>query len=87
MNAAGYRLVNAGKLPAALAVFRINTRAFPGSANVWDSYGEALLAAGRREEGIDAYRKALAIDADFSSSRQALERLGVPAQSAGPVPR
>lgn len=83
VNAAGYRLVNAGKLPAALAVFRINTRAFPGSANAWDSYGEALLAAGRREEGIDAYRKALAIDADFPPSRQALERLGVPAQSAG----
>jgi len=82
VNGAGYRLVNAGKLPAALAVFRINSRAFPRSANAWDSLGEALLIAGNRDAGIAAYRKALEIDADFASSRQALERLGVQRQGA-----
>ena len=82
VNGAGYRLVNAGKLPAALAVFRINSRAFPRSANAWDSLGEALLIAGNRDAGIAAYRKALEIDADFASSRQALERLGVRRQGA-----
>jgi hypothetical protein len=82
VNGAGYRLVNAGKLPAALAVFRINSRVFPRSANVWDSLGEALLLAGNRDAGIAAYRKALEIDADFAPSRQALERLGVQRQDA-----
>lgn len=83
VNTLGYRLANGGNVPAALAVFRINTRVFPHSANAWDSFGETLLAAGRRDEGIAAYRQALEIDKDFPSSRQALERLGVTAQSTG----
>ena len=59
-----------------MAVFRLNADAFPRSANVWDSLGEALLAAGRRDEGIASYRHALEIDPEFVSARQALERLG-----------
>jgi hypothetical protein len=80
VNALGYRLLNAHQPPAAITVFRINARVFPHSANVWDSLGEALLAAGRRDEAIGAYRRALEIDPEFASSRQALERLGVTAQ-------
>jgi len=64
-------------------VFGINARTFPRSANAWDSLGEALLLAGNRDAGISAYRKALEIDPDFASSRQALERLGVRAGAAG----
>lgn len=77
INALGYRLLNTRQVPAAITVFGINTRVFPGSANVWDSLGEAFILAGRREEGIAAYRRALAIDPTFGSSRQALARLGV----------
>ena len=82
MNALGYRLVNAGNLPMALSVFRINTRAFPRSANAWDSLGEALVATGNRDAAITAYRRALAIDPAFASSSQALERLGVRQRAA-----
>lgn len=77
MNRLGYDLLGARDLAAALLVFRANTRAFPRSANTWDSLGEALLAAGQHEAGIAAYRQALALDAGFASSRQALTRLGV----------
>ena len=76
VNALGYRLLRAGRVPEAIEVFRINTVAFPESANVWDSLGEALLAADRREEAIAAYRRALAIDPEFASATNALERLG-----------
>ena len=82
VNALGYRLVNAGNLPMALSVFRINTRAFPRSANAWDSLGEALVATGNRDAAITAYRRALAIDPAFASSSQALERLGVRQRAA-----
>lgn len=78
VNALGYRLLRSGNTAAALLAFRINADAFPGSANVWDSLGEALLAAGRREEAIASYRKALERDPDFASALHALERLGVP---------
>lgn len=61
----------------ALQLFAINTRVFPHSANVWDSLGEALLAAGRRDDSIAAYRRALEIDPGLGSAREALGRLGV----------
>jgi hypothetical protein len=76
VNALGYRLLNEGKLPAAVAVLAINTRVYPGSANVWDSYGESLERSGRREEAIASYRKALSIEPRFGSSRDGLRRLG-----------
>ena len=75
INALGYRLLpsNPG---GALAVFRINTMVFPKSANVWDSYGESLASAGRRDEAIAAYKRALELDPGFDSATEALRRLG-----------
>ena len=76
VNALGYRLLGAERLEQAIAVFQINTRAYPQSANVYDSLGEALALAGRRDEAIAAYRKALAIDPDYPPSVEGLRRLG-----------
>lgn len=76
VNALGYALVQAGSVPAALIVFRANTRAFPRSPNTWDSLGETLVAAGQREAGIRAYRQALTLDPAYPSSVQAMARLG-----------
>jgi len=76
LNLLGYSLLNAGHSPQAITVFRMNSRAYPGSANVWDSLGEALALAGMKEPAIAAYRKALDLDPQFRSSRDALARLG-----------
>ncbi len=76
VNAMGYALLREGKAPAALAVLRANTQLYPASANTWDSLGETLAATGQPDAAITAYRKALALDSTFASSRQALERLG-----------
>ena len=75
INSLGYRLLPADQSKA-LTVFRLNTVAFPNSANVWDSYGEALAAAGQREAAVAAYRKAVALDPRFDSSIEALRKLG-----------
>ena len=75
INALGYRLLPADKAKA-LTVFRLNTVAFPNSANTWDSLGEALASSGDREAAIAAYRKAVALDPRFDSSVEALRRLG-----------
>lgn len=77
VNRLGYQLLNEKEYPPAVAVFRINTRVFPQSANAWDSLADGLIAAGKRDEGIAAYRRALAIDPRFPSSLNALQRLGV----------
>ncbi len=77
VNALGYKLLGDERLEQAIAVFQINTRAYPESANVYDSLGEALALAGRRDEAIAAYRQALAIDPEFPPSVAGLRRLGV----------
>lgn len=75
INAIGYDLLSRGRTEAAIEVFRINTRVYPGSANTYDSLGEALTRAGRHEEAVEAYRTALEIDPTFAPSLQALHRL------------
>jgi len=77
VNALGYRLAGSGQHEPAIQAFRINTRAYPKSANAYDSLGEALLGAGYRDAAIAAYRRALEVEPGFRPSAQALQRLGV----------
>jgi len=77
VNDLGYRLVGERKLEQAIQVFRINTRAYPRSANTFDSLGETLLNAGYRDAAIASYRQALVVEPRFPPSAQALQRLGV----------
>ena len=77
VNALGYQLLGSGETARAIQAFQLNTRAYPRSANTFDSLGEALLAAGRRDEAIAAYRQAVVVEPGFPPSVQALERLGV----------
>ena len=62
--------------PYGLFVFRRNTEIFPRSANAFDSYGEALARAEKKDDAIAAYRKALQLDPRQFSARDALVRLG-----------
>lgn len=77
VNALGYRLSGEGQGQRAIQVFRINTRAYPHSANTYDSLAEALLNAGYRDAAIAAYRRALQVEPGFPPSVRALEQLGV----------
>ena len=78
VNALGYRLLGSGQVGQAILVFQLNTRVYPRSANTFDSLGEALLAANRRDDAIAAYRHAVEVEPGFPPSVQALQRLGVP---------
>lgn len=77
LNSLGYIYLRDGRTDAALRVFKLNVDAYPASWNVYDSYGEALAAAGRKDEAITQYRKALEINPASTSAKQALARLGV----------
>jgi len=60
INALGYEYLMRHKKPhAAEALFYCNTVLFSKSANVYDSYGEALLANGKMSEAVKSYRKAV----------------------------
>ncbi|MEO5930478.1 MAG: FKBP-type peptidyl-prolyl cis-trans isomerase, partial [Candidatus Kapaibacterium sp.] len=62
MNALGYKLLNAQKIKEAIAVLRLNAEAFPKSANVYDSLGEACMAGGNTKLATVNYKKSLELN-------------------------
>jgi len=75
MNQFGYSLLGAKRIDEAIEIFKLNVEFYPNSANVYDSLGDAYQAAGRKEEAIKAYEKALSIDPNYASSAENLRRL------------
>ena len=63
-NRAGYNLLRGNQIDEALYVFQMNTKFFPESANVWDSFGEVHWKANKIEKAIKYYNKAIALDPD-----------------------
>src|SRR5688572_1683687 len=62
INQAGYDLLNSKQFDAALFVFELNTKLYPKSANVWDSFAEGNWKAGKTEKAIEYYNKAIELD-------------------------
>lgn len=77
MNMAGYELLQANKAKEAASVFLLNVEAYPKSSNAYDSYGEALLALGKREEAIANYSKSVQLNPGNENGIQVLKGLGV----------
>lgn len=75
MNVFGYALLGKNRVTDAIEVFKLNTEAYPNSANVYDSLGDAYQAAGRKDEAIRSYERALSIDPNYPSSLENLKKL------------
>lgn len=78
INWLGYDFLRAdfeGHERLALEVFKINTLLYPNSFNVYDSYGEALLKSGKKEQAILMYKKSLSIKPDNQGAIEALSKL------------
>ena len=75
LNLLGYQLLWRDMNGAAIEILLLNTRVYPESANPYDSLGEAYAAIGDKEKAIESYQKALNIDPDLPSSKEALEKL------------
>ncbi len=58
VNNLGYRFLGQDKVEEAVAVFESNVERYPGSANVYDSLGEGLEAAGKLEKARELYERA-----------------------------
>lgn len=61
INLLGYWHLQAGRADAAIQLFRLNTDAYPHSANTYDSLGDAYLAAGQNDLALQASERALAL--------------------------
>jgi tetratricopeptide (TPR) repeat protein len=62
MNMTGYQFLLTGRAKEAAAVFKLNTQAFPKSSNVYDSYGEVLMALGNKTEALENYKKSVKLN-------------------------
>jgi hypothetical protein len=61
MNLLGYAKLEAGDKQDAIELFKLNTEAYPASANAQDSLSDAYLAAGQNDLALAAEQKCLAL--------------------------
>lgn len=62
LNMLGYQLLGTKKIKEAIKIFQLNVEAYPNSANVYDSLGEAFMLNGDRELAIENYKKSLELN-------------------------
>ena len=76
LNSVGYEFLRQKKFREAVGVFSLNAELYPGSANVFDSLGEAYATSGDREGAIRSFRKVLEIDPTHANALAQLRSLG-----------
>ena len=92
INRFGYEHLAMGDTKVAIELFQMNVTAYPNSPNVYDSLGDAYLAAGQKDLARQNAQKALELlatdttdspqrrDGIRGSAEQKLKQLGSPAQ-------
>ncbi|WP_298756920.1 serine hydrolase [uncultured Psychroserpens sp.] len=77
LNRFGYYYMGKKEIAKAMAIFKLNVDQFPESSNVYDSYGEALLANGNKEEAIVNYKKSVELNPGNTHGIDVLKKLNV----------
>ena len=75
INRLGYDYLDREKNQLAIAIFKTNVLAYPESADVYDSLGEAYLENGEEQLAILNYKKALEIDPNYPTAIRALKEI------------
>jgi tetratricopeptide (TPR) repeat protein len=75
VNNLGYHFLAQKKYQMAILLFQFNTLHFPGSANVFDSLGEAYMHAHNRQKAVENYQKSLQLNPNNQNARYMLEKL------------
>lgn len=74
-NRLGYQFLRLQKTENSLLTFASATLIFPNSSNVYDSYGEALLQSGKKEDAIKMYQKSVELNPDNENGKKVLKEL------------
>ena len=75
LNLLGYDFLGKGKFEEAITIFRLNTEAYPQSANAFDSLAEAYAKKGGKELAIRYYEKSLMLNPKNKNARKMLRKL------------
>lgn len=75
VNSKGYELIDGKNFRKAIDVLKLNTSAFPGSANAFDSLGEAYLESGNEPLALVNFRKSLELDPENTYAENVIKRL------------
>lgn len=74
-NRLGYQFLRSQKNDNSLETFHAATLIFPASSNIFDSYGEALLQCGKKEEAIKMYQKSVELNPNNENGKKVLSSL------------
>ena len=74
-NSIAYRYLGDKEYTKAIAVFTFNTKAYPRSANAWDSLAEAYMIKGENEKAIKFYKKALELNPENAGAKKNIKIL------------
>jgi len=75
LNDLGYRLLGRKRVPEAIEILKLNVEAYPASANVYDSLGEAYAVSGNMPLAIQNYEKSLSLDPSNTNAAMMLKKL------------
>ena len=75
INSLGYRLLSRKRIPEAIEILKLNVEAYPNSANVYDSLGEAYFVSGNTPQAIQNYEKSLTLDPANTNAAMMLKKL------------
>jgi CubicO group peptidase (beta-lactamase class C family) len=74
-NRLGYQFLRLKRIDNSLLTFASATLIFPNSANIYDSYGEALLQSGKKEDAIKMYQKSIELNPNNENGKKVLKEL------------
>lgn len=75
LNNKGYSLISEKQINQAIAIFEMNTFAFPKSANAFDSLGEAYMTAGNKDLAIKNYEKSIVLNPENMNAKEMIIEL------------
>jgi predicted alpha/beta superfamily hydrolase len=75
INNYGYQFLLENNIDKALQFFRKNVENYPNSSNVYDSYGEALLKKGDKNNALTNYEKAFQMDPTNTAAGEIVKKL------------
>jgi CubicO group peptidase (beta-lactamase class C family) len=74
-NRLGYQFLRLQKNENSLQTFNSGTLIFPKSWNIYDSYGEALLQCGKKEDATKMYQKSVELNPENENGKKVLNNL------------